>query len=144
MSTKRNVFWPDVSTLEDARWATKQGMWASVFVAGMTGLVSSAAFFLHKPIVGVRGSGLVDAAIFACIAWGIYKNSRFAAVSGLVFYLIERIYMLKGGVAGGPGAAVMVVFLTLAFVTAVRGTFAHRKLSPPVERATSAPAPIAR
>jgi hypothetical protein len=143
MATKRNVFWPDVSTLENAAWATKQGVWAAAFVAVVTGIVSSTALFLHKPILGVGGSGLVDAAIFAAVACGIHKNSRFAAVSGLVIYVVERLYMLKSAGSHGAGGSVMVVFLTLAFLTAVRGTFAYRRLTPPIERAANAPAPIA-
>jgi hypothetical protein len=83
MATKRNAFWPEVSTLEDARWAIKQGVWAAVFVAVVTGIVSFVALSLHKSVLGVSGSGLVDAAIFAAVAWGIYKNSRFAASSSI-------------------------------------------------------------
>jgi hypothetical protein len=144
MPTKRNVFWPDVSTLEDARWATKQGIWAALFVAFVTGVVASVALIFHKPILGVTGSGLSDATIFAAVAYGIHKNSRFAAVSGLVIYLVERMYMLKTGGSRGGGATVMVVFLTLAFVTAIRGTFAHRRLTTPMLRGANTPAPIAR
>ncbi len=138
MATKRNVFWPDVSTLDDAKWAAKQGVWAALFVAFVTGTVASAALFLHNPILGVGGSGLVDAAIFVAVAYGIHKNSRFAAVSGLVIYLVERMYMLKAGGSRGGGATVMVVFLTLAFVTAIRGTFAYRRLIVPSGRPRNA------
>jgi hypothetical protein len=144
MATKRNAFWPDVSTLEEARWAAKQGVWAAVFVALVTGIVASVAVFLHKSIFGVGGSGFVDATIFAAVAYGIEKNSRFAAVSGLVIYLVERIFMLKAGGGGGGGATVMVVFLTLAFVTAIRGTFAYRKLTAPIARVADATSPTAR
>ena len=68
MATKRNVFWPDVSTLESAGWAIKQGIWAAVFVALITGIVASVALLTHKPILGVGVSGLLDAAIFAAVA----------------------------------------------------------------------------
>jgi hypothetical protein len=144
VATKRNVFWPDVSTLESAEWAMKQGIWAAVFVALLTGIVASVALLIHKPILGVGGSGLLDAAIFAAVAYGIHKNSRFAAVSGLVIYLLERIYMLKVGGAGGGGATVMVVFLTLAFLSAVRGTFAYRRLTPPMTQAANPTSPTAQ
>ena len=81
MAAKRNVFWPDVSTLGDARWATKQGVWAALFVACVTAIVSLAALTMHKPVLGVSGSALIDAAIFAAVAYGIYRNSRFAAIA---------------------------------------------------------------
>jgi hypothetical protein len=140
VTTKRNVFWPNVSTLEDAAWATKQGVWAAGFVAAATGIVALAALSLHKQVAGLGGSALLDAAIFVAVAYGIHKNSRFAAVSGLVIYLAERTYMLKVGQAQGAGATVMVVFLALAFITAVRGTFAHRRLTTePTARTGTAP-----
>jgi hypothetical protein len=97
------------------------GSWAAVFVAIITSLVASVALLTQKSILGVGGSGLVDAAIFAAVAYGIHRNPRFAAVSGLVIYLLERIYILKAGGVGGGGAIFMVVFLTLAFVAAIRG-----------------------
>lgn len=138
MATKGNAFCPDVSTLEGAQLATKQGIWAAAFVAVVTGVVASAALFLHKPILGINGSALIDTAIFAAVALGIHKNSRFAAVGGLVIYLWERFYMLKAGGSGGGGSSVMMIFLVLAFVTAIRGTFAYRKLAAP----TNSPRPI--
>ena len=134
MAMKRNIFWPDVSTLPDAVWAVKQGVYAAGFVAVVTAVVALAALSLHTPVLGLGGSALVDAAIFAAVAYGIRKNSRFAAVSGLVIYLVERIYMFKAGVHGG-GATAMVVILTLAFVTGIRGTFAYHKLAAPMARA---------
>src|SRR5690348_9717416 len=95
MAMKRNVFWPDVSTLPDAAWAVKQGVYAAGFVALVTAIVALAALSLHTPVLGLGGSALLDAAIFAAVAYGIRRNSRFAAVSGLVIYLVERIYMFK-------------------------------------------------
>jgi hypothetical protein len=137
VATKRNAFWPDVSTLESAAWAIKQGIWAAAFVALVTGIVASVALLIHKSVLGVGGSGLFDAAIFAAVAFGIHKNSRFAAVSGLVVYLAERIYMLKVGGVGGGGASVMVVILTLAFISAIRGTFAFRRLTSTMTQAAN-------
>jgi hypothetical protein len=135
MAMKRNVFWPDVSTLPDVAWAVKQGVWAAGFVAVVTGIVALVALSLHTAVLGLGASALVDSAIFAAVAYGIHKNSRFAAVSGLVIYLVERIYMFKAAGVHGGGATAMVVILTLAFVTAIRGTFAYHKLTAPMARA---------
>ncbi len=105
----------------------KQGVWAAIFVALITGIVASLSFLSHKAILGVSIFALIDAAMFALIAYGIHKKSRTAAVSGLCVYLLERLYMLKSGGANGGGATLMAMFLTLAFVTAIRGTFAYAR-----------------
>jgi hypothetical protein len=47
--------------------------------------------------------------------------------------------MLKSGGANGGGAILVVMFLTLAFVTAIRGTFAYRKVAASLNRVPISP-----
>ena len=68
---------------------------------------------------------LVDAAIFAAVAVGLWRYSRTAAILGLAFYLIERVYMWS---QFGFHAVAMAVILTLAFVSGIRGTFSYHRL----------------
>src|SRR5258708_29794515 len=123
-----NSWWPDVSDLPSADKAIRYGFWAAVFVASVTAIVALLAIYFHRPILGIDGAGLVDAVLFAAIAFGIDRKSRTAAIGGLVLYLGERVYMLASGSATST-TGIMTVMFTLYFVHGVRGTFAYRKLS---------------
>lgn len=67
-------------------------------------------------------AALADAGVFGLIAWGLHKQSRFAAVSGLAFYSLETI---DRWIAVGPKNPVMAGIFILAFIAGVRGTFAR-------------------
>jgi len=135
-----SIWWPDVETLQGAKSASRMGVWAAGFVAVVTGLVATVARFTGNAIMGIDAWAFVDAGIFALVAFGIYKMSRFAAVGGLCLYLLERIYMFT--INPAPGGLVIGVLITLAFLGAVRGTFAYHKLAnAPVPG--QAPPPIA-
>jgi len=123
-----NSWWPDVSDLPSAQKAIRYGFWAAVFVASVTSIIALLAIYFHKPILGIDGGGLVDAILFAAIAFGIDRKSRAAAIGGLILYLTERLYMLATGSATST-TGIMTVILTLCFVHGVRGTFAYRKLN---------------
>ena len=110
-------YWEDVTSVSGAEKAMNGGFWAALFVAIITSLVASLSFAgVH--IFGIGASAFLDAALFAAIAFGIKRKSRFAAVVGLCLYVLERIYMLQ---RGGAGGIVMGILLTLLFVNAVRG-----------------------
>jgi hypothetical protein len=132
-----NAWWPDVSNREGAEKAIEYGFWAACIVAGITAIVALLALFFHKAILGIDGMGLVDAVLFAVVGFGINRKSRVAAILGLGFYVVERVYMLKhGGATSGGGF--MSVILTLYFLHGVRGTFAYRKLNNQVVSQTPA------
>jgi hypothetical protein len=120
--------WPDVSDLPSAEKAIRCGFGAATLVASVTAVVALLALFLHKPILGIDGGGLVDAAAFAGIAFGICRRSRAAALAGFAMYLGEMTYIVAQGSDISRGA-VMRVLLVLYFLHGVRGTFAYRKLS---------------
>lgn len=119
-------FWPDVSDLDGARSACRLGMWCATLVAGFTALVSILALFGTR-ILGASPYSLVDAALFAAIAFGLSRFSRFAAVAGFLLYLAEKILLLMttGSILGV--GALGIVFL-IGFLNAVRGAFAYHKL----------------
>lgn len=123
-----NIWWLDVSDRSSAEKAIKSGFWAAVFVASVTAALALSSLFLHKPILGIDGLGLVDAVLFAAIGFGIDRKSRVAAVAGLVLYVTERVYMVTtSGATTSTG--IMTIILTLYFVHGKRGTFAYRKFS---------------
>jgi ABC-type proline/glycine betaine transport system permease subunit len=126
---KKAGLWPAVETAEQARAAARQGMWAAVIVAAITVLFVALMRVGVNPLEGTTfdASALVDALLFAAIAWGIQRGSRIAAVAGLGLYLVERAYLWSqtGVQVGGLFVAAA---LTLAFVHGVRGTFALQRL----------------
>ncbi|MFZ0761636.1 MAG: hypothetical protein WAM69_16940 [Candidatus Sulfotelmatobacter sp.] len=63
VSRLTNLWWPDVYDLPNAEKAIRNGFWAAVYVASVTAIVALLALFLHKPILGIDGAGLVDAEI---------------------------------------------------------------------------------
>ena len=113
------AFWPSLDTLRGAEQAAKQGFWAAVFCAVVT-----AAFALLS-IMGADLSALVDAALFAMVAWGLWNKSRAAAVFGLSLYVLERLYMWS---TAGMQNPIIAVLFTLFFINGVRGTFAWKRL----------------
>lgn len=119
-----NWFWPTITGLESAKQSARQGVWASMVVAVVT---AGVAILSHVgvPILDFNLEALVDAALFAIVAWGIHKMSRTAAVGGLGLYLIERIYMWSNH---GPKGFIWVVIITLMYINAIRGTFQYHKI----------------
>ncbi|MBI3405844.1 MAG: hypothetical protein HY046_10360 [Acidobacteria bacterium] len=117
--------WPEVGTLPDAEDAINHGKYAAAAVALITALVATVALVSGNSILGVNAWAYVDAIIFAVIAFGISRKSRFAAVAGLVLYILERIAM--GMPAGIAGIVLPFIFVCM-FISGVRGTFAHQNL----------------
>lgn len=111
--------WPDVADMESARAASRQGMWAAILVAVVTGLVASFG------LLGVDAWAFVDVAVFGAIAFGIYRLSRFAAVAGLLLFIIERVTMFSQTMSSG---GILAIVLLLAFGNGARGSFAYHKL----------------
>jgi hypothetical protein len=109
--------WPDVSDLDGAQKAARQGVVAALFVTGATTL------FVMLKLSDV--TALVDAALFALVAWRIWKMSRVWAVIGLLLFAAEKAYWIY---VRGPKGLVMSVIILLGFVTSVRGTFAYARL----------------
>ncbi len=110
--------WPDTSDEKSVKEATRQGIWACAWVAGVTAIMA----FLNS--MSLDQSAFIDAFIFAVIGFGIYKYSRTAAIAGLAMYILERIYMWSTTGIKGP---VMALILILMFVNSIRGTFAYHK-----------------
>jgi hypothetical protein len=122
-------WWPSVSDLEGAKKAAHEGAGAAVFVAAVTVLFSVLAIFGIQILPGFSPLSLVDAALFAIVAWRIYKMSRAWSVVGLLLFAAERAYAFYyRGVTVTAGIVVGFILL-LAFLNGVRGTFAYLRLS---------------
>jgi len=121
----KNRYWPAINDLATAKKVAKQGVWAAAFVAVVTAVFAILAL-LGKPLAGVEGTALVEAAIFAAIAFGIWKMSRVAATAGLVLFVVEKILALQD--RQRPVGVFLAIAITFAFANAVRATFRYHKL----------------
>jgi chromate transport protein ChrA len=122
----QRLLWPPTDDDEGARRAALQGCYAAGFSAAVTTLAALAAAF-GKGFWGSNLANLIDAAIFAAIAWGIYRMSRSAAVLGLAWYLVGRLdFWVR--FPNAPWAILLVVALfALMYVNSIRGTFSYRR-----------------
>lgn len=118
-------FWPAIEDESSAEHATKAAVGVSGFVAGVTGLLAILSIVYRKPIFGLDGLGLIDAALFAVVAWRISKLSRAWAIVGLVLYLVEIGFKLVTNPSGALG--VLTIVFILAYLSAIRGTFAYHR-----------------
>jgi hypothetical protein len=121
-----NKFFPQVTDLESAADAAKQGVWAAGVIAAVTTTIALIALVTGTSIIGLDGLALLDGSAFALIAWGIHRKSRVASVSGLLLYLFELIAAMADG--QGMSGGVTIIFFVIAFGNSIRGTFAYHRL----------------
>ena len=67
----------------------------------------------------------MDAVLFVVIAWRINKMSRTWAVLGFLIYFLEVAFNIATNKAGAIG--VLTVIFVLAYIGAIRGTFAFHR-----------------
>ncbi|NEZ68341.1 hypothetical protein D0962_37410 [Leptolyngbyaceae cyanobacterium CCMR0082] len=121
-----------ITTLSEARKASRQGVFASLLISGITlvMVLSSLSGDLPEDISSVANiASLPDVFISLLIAWGIHRMSRIAAISGLVLHVISRlvVYQLTD-VDYTLFDMVLASALAWCFLNAVRGTFAYHRL----------------
>jgi hypothetical protein len=118
-------YWPTIEDESSAQHATKAAVGVSGFIAAVTALIAVLSIFYHKPIGGLDGWALADAAIFALIAWRISKASRIWVIVGLLMYLAEVGYKLATNPSGALG--VLTIIFILTYINAIRGAFAYHR-----------------
>jgi len=120
-------YWPEIKDVSTAKDAALGAAAASLFIAGVTALLAILSLIYKKPILGLHGFALVDAGLFALVAWRIHKMSRTWAVIGLVLYLLEMGERLVNHPSGAVG--VLTIIFILAFIGGIRGAFAFHRYS---------------
>ena len=118
-------YWPEIKDAGTAKDAVHGAVGVSVFIAAITALLAILSLIYKKPILGLDGLALVDAGLFALVAWRIHKMSRTWAVIGLVLYLLEVGERLVNHPSGAVG--VITIFFILAFIGGIRGAFAFNR-----------------
>ena len=84
-------WFPTISNPQNATQAMHNGAYAASLVAAVTGAINIAAIYTQTPIMGAHGWGLIDATLFAIVAWRVYRLSLPWAIAGLVLYILERV-----------------------------------------------------
>jgi len=126
MSLLATWFWPKVSDRKNAQFAITEAWVVSAALAVITALLATVEV-LRPETDGPGAEAFVTPIVFAGIAFGIYRKSRLAAISGLALYLAGRVYVLA---TVGPRVGFINILVALAFLHGVRGTFAYHKLPP--------------
>ena len=134
-------YWPTIEDEGSAEHATKAAIGVSGFIAAVTGLAAVLSIVYHKPILGLDGWGLIDAAIFAWIAWRVSKVSRIWAVVGLLMYLMEVGYKLATNPSGALG--ILTIIFILTYINAIRGAFAYHRYRKAESHPIAPTAPLA-
>ncbi len=111
--------WPVITNEEEAQKFAKSGAYAAATVAVLTSAISLIALGAKKPVLGMDGWGIVDALLFAVIAWRMFKFSFPWAVVGLLLYCAEMAWKWS---TGGFHNVVVPAFIILALIAGMRGT----------------------
>jgi hypothetical protein len=125
--------WPRISDKTSARKAIKEGSVACIIIAAIDGAIGVYALAANRTFAGYDALILVDATVFAIVAWRLWKNSRPWSVVALLLMSLEVAEKLHSR----PNTfSIVTVILFVAIFNATRATFAlHRynereKLSP--------------
>lgn len=126
MSLTAAWIWPSVSSRKNALFAIAEAFWISIAVSVFTViLVLIGSLQTQESDFDILG--LANSILFAGIAFGIRRKSRIAATTGLVLYVLLRVFFLR---PTGLGSFVIGSLIALALLHGVRGTIAYQKLPP--------------
>lgn len=122
VSKGKNIdpFWATIKDKETAIIVAKN---ASYFVFLLT-IIS--AILSGFQLFGATRLGLIDSALFGMIGFGLYKLSRFAAVAGLLIYLLGKVYTFI--VYLTIPQSFWIILISLVYINGIRATFVYHKL----------------
>jgi hypothetical protein len=121
-------FWPEIEDDVSARGASNLGATA----AGLVGLFELGTgaylfFWRHIPFSAIYLTIFASTAVFAILAWAIWRQFRVAALAAMALYLLS--WVLDGLAHGWFSGIIIHVAITLFLISGVRGTFAARRYS---------------
>jgi hypothetical protein len=126
-SSKQSSYWPRIDSIEKAVEVMHHGSVAAAISAVLTAGFCVAAIYLQRPVLGLDGWGLIDAALFAVVSWRVYRLSLPWAVAGLLVFTAEKIYGFMSNPRVGVGSSVVGFIFFLYYLHAVRaGVFLRR------------------
>jgi hypothetical protein len=120
----KSWFWPNLYNRRLINFAIDEGFWAAIVAAVLAVLRAIFGFLLSRELE-VLFFPFLDAVIFVSLAFGIRRRSRAAAVAALSFHVLGYLYV---AIQHGPGGLLFAIFIAVALLNGVRGTFAYRTL----------------
>jgi len=126
VSRQSNVFnfWSKINNIDEAKDFSREGFVAALICAGITLALVLLSFAGVSLLPGFNAFALMDVALFAGLAWGIYRYSRICAVLALALYVAEQA---NNVMSFNTYNAVMAVLFIIFFVKSIRGTFAYHR-----------------
>ena len=123
--------WPAVDTVENAKKSSMQGVVTAIFSACVVP-IPCLFYLIRQGLLQHFYLIFVPTLLFGLLAFFIYKMSRTAAVSGLIFFLPILISILSrhGGTrySGSSFFYLFALAIALGFINSIRGTFAYHKM----------------
>jgi len=119
-----NVNFVEVETElpEDIAKKIKAGWIAGAISAGIT-LVIVLLSLSGTSIMGIDAWALIDVAVIAGLAYGVYRKSRTCAVILMVLFAVEKILMWKA--SGTASGWLMALAFFACYIMGVQGTFQY-------------------
>src|SRR6202050_257533 len=122
--SRLNWIWPTITNENEAQNAAKGGAFGALFVTICTGGLAIVAIATGRSYGGIDAYGLVDALLFAIIAWRLFRYSFLWAVFGILLMLAELFWKLS---VDPKPIGVITIIIALSFVASARGTFFLRR-----------------
>jgi hypothetical protein len=120
-SGKSSSWWPSIQNPETAVKAMQFGAYTAALSAILTAGISGAAIYLRHPVLGMDAWALVDATLFAIVAWRVYRQSLPWSIAGLVIFSLERLLAFISNPHLIIGGVIATVIFLPYYVNAVRG-----------------------
>ena len=115
-----NRYWPQIENSERAIAVMRNGAWAAAFVSFVTIAVSLSATYVHHPVMGMDGWGILDGVLFAIVFWRMYRLSLPWAIAGLVMFIAEKVLTVASNPASIGSGVILGLILLFYFINAVR------------------------
>ena len=117
------------------------GVWAAVYGAAVTALTVVYSIATREAALGFTTPWyVIDVLIIAGIGFGIFKESRAAAVIGLVWFVGGKVHQLSTGNMTKSGLLIAVL-LTWCYAISVRGNFSLHRLRHKKKKDEESPEP---
>jgi hypothetical protein len=132
-----NAIWPTVSDLDSAKKTARYGYGAAIAVSVLIIIEGFISIDSNYRIVSwnmIEVGSLLLAIVMIPIAYGIYRMSRIASVSGLLIFIAHIVSNWFVGIYPRPVVLIIIFFL---YFHSIRGCFAYQSLLQSKEKSSS-------